>query len=154
MKIILDAIKKRDEKRQIGYITIEIDGNNYEFSVGNIPIEMDTDSKVLTWLEKNEDFYMFYILQKMYRKGETWADWGRFKIDENTKLEAFQKWISEGCKNKVQIGIFKNGKPKFSYVVIEKLLFWSTHPPSIKKIKLIEEADILPGLKKLLKDVI
>lgn len=148
--IELISVEPRDETRQMAYFKVD----EYEFSAGNVPIELDTTAKVLAWLKKNEDFYMFLILQKMYRKGEIWADWGRFKTEKNTNLEAMNEWISKGHKNQIQVGTLKNGKPKYEYVVIEKLPFRSTHPPYLKAHKKIDSANIDSKMKTLLKDIV
>ncbi len=150
--IELIAIEQRDEIRQVAYFTVD----EYEFSVGNVPIELDTNQKVLTWLKKNEDFYMFLILQKIYRKGDMWADWGRFQEEDMTKLEAFQAWIKDGCKNKVLVGHEdeEKKKPIHEYIVIEKLPFRSAHPAYLKAHKKIDSANIDSKMKALLKDIV
>jgi beta-galactosidase/beta-glucuronidase len=151
--IELIAVRQRDETRQVVYFTVD----EYDFSAGNVPIELDTDAKVLAWLKKNEDSYMFLILQKMYRKGEMWADWGRFKTEENTNLSAMEEWISKGHKNKIITGYKDEAqkKPIYEYVVIEKLPFRSAHPAYLKKLKKIDSAtNIDSKMKTLLKDIV
>ena len=148
--IELKARKQRDEKRQIAFFTVD----EYEFADGSVPVELDTDTKVLIWLEKNEDRYMFLILQKMYRNGDTWADWQRFKTDENTDLAAFQKWIADGCRNQIIVGYYKNGNPIYKYIVIEKQPWKSTHPPELKLTDKIDSLTVTPDLKSILKDII
>ena len=94
--IKLVAVKPRDETRQIAYFMVD----EYDFVDGSVPVALDTNTKILNWLKKKEDFYMLLILQKLYREGETWADWKRFKKADNTELEAMKEWIAKGCKNK------------------------------------------------------
>jgi len=113
---------------------------------GDVP--KDADSKV--YLEAMQDKIHFLILQKMYPD----VDWQRFKTDENTDLQAFQKWITEGCKNKIIVGYYKNGKPKYSYVVIERQPWKSTHPPELALTDKIDSLTVTPDLKSVLKDII
>ncbi len=150
--IELLSVEKRDETRQMAYFKVD----EYEFSAGNIPIALDTTAKVLAWLKKNEDFYMFLILQKVYRKGNMWADWQAFKTADNTNLSAFQEWISKGHKNKVIVGYKdeEQKKPVYEYIVIEPLPFRSNHPPYLKAHKKIDSANIDSKMKMLLKDIV
>lgn len=150
MSIELIAVKPRDEKRQVAFFKVD----KYEFSAGDVPVALDTNAKVSTWLKKNEDFYMFLILQRMYRKGEAWADWKRFKTEENTQLEAMEAWIADGCRNIVGYEDEEGTIP--IYEVIEKKSFRSTHPAHLKLEKEIDAVDIgnETKLKKLLKDII
>ena len=149
--IKLIAIKPRGEARQIAYFVID---DKYDFSDGRILIALDTNAKVLTWLKKNEDFYMFLILQKMYRDGDVWADWQRFKTGKNTNLEAMQDWIAKGCKNKIQVGLTKTGNPKYGYQVIQKLPWRPTHPSNLKLETEVDKITTLEGLKEIVKKVI
>lgn len=106
------------------------------------------------WLEKKQDYIRFLILQKMYRKDDMWVDWQRFKTGENTNLEAMEAWIADGHRNKIITGYYKNGNPIYSYVIIEKQEWKSTHPSYLKAHEKIDAALINENLKTLLKDVI
>lgn len=144
--IELNGIKERDDKRQIAFI--KADG--IEFSVGNIPAELSTDTKILAWLNKNEDYYKFLIIQKQYPE----ADWQRFKTDKNSNLESIKGWIAKGHKNKIQVGLTKAGNPKYGYIVIEKQELEYRHPKWIGLLAKIEASSIDKETKDLLKEII
>lgn len=144
--IEMQAKESRDSGRQIAFI--KVDG--IEFSVGNVPIELSTDINILNWLKKNEVFYKFLILQKQYPE----ADWQRYKTEENDNYSALNEWISKGHKNKIQIGLTLTGKPKYGYKVIEKQELEYRHPKSVGLVARIEEANIAPEMKGLLKDIV
>ncbi len=145
MNITLDAIKKRDQKRQIGYITVEIDGNNYEFSVGNIPIELTTNSKILAHLESRKDEIALLILKKLYPE----SDYLRLQKKGMTEIQGMQEWIKAGNKNLIAK---KSGKN--IYKVIEKKELEYKHPKSVTLVAKIESANITPELKDLLKEIV
>ena len=142
IEIIHERINENDKTI---FFKITIDCEAYEWH-GDCP--KDADSQV--YFEGMKDKVHFLILQKMYRE----ADWQRFKTDENTDLQAFQKWISEGCKNKIIVGYYKTGNPKYGYEVIEKKPWVSTHPPELKLTDKIDSLTVTPDLKSVLKDII
>ena len=146
--IKLNGLKQRDEERQIAYFTID----GYEYADGSIPTELDTDKKVLIWLKNNENRYMFLILQEMYRDGETWADWQRYQKEDMTDLEAFQKWIKTGHKNRTIVGYKdeERKKPIYEYKVIPKQPWHSTHPPGLVLKADIAKAKTVKDIKKIL----
>lgn len=109
------------------------------------------DADIQKYLEANEDRYHFLILQKMYRDGDTWADWQRFKTNENTKLQAMQAWIADGHKNQIIVGYYKNENPIIKYQVIEKQPWKSTHPPELALKAEADKATTLADLKEVVK---
>lgn len=96
MEIQLNAREKRNATRQIAYVTISgVNAQAYKFQVGDVPIELDTDEAVLEHLNsRQEELHMF-----CYKKTYPGADFSAFKAEENTDLEAFLEWESEGCEN-------------------------------------------------------
>jgi len=143
---MIELIHERmNEDDKTAFFKITIDCEVYEWH-GDCPQDADPQA----YLESIKDKIHFLILQKMYPD----ADWQRFKTEENTDLAAFQKWISEGCKNKIIVGYYKNGKPKYGYEVIEKKPWKSTHPPELKLTDKIDSLTVTPDLKSVLKDII
>jgi len=102
------------------------------------------------YFEAMEDDLIFLILCKMYDR----AEWVAFQTMETTRLQAMRAWISAGHKNKIQIGFYKNGKPKYKYEIIEKQAWKSTHPESLKLNDEIDNAKTLNELKGIVKKVI
>jgi len=140
---------KEQDDNLLVYFKITIDEETFEWH-GSCP----KDAEPKAYFEAIQDKIHFLILQKMYQDGDTWADWKRFKTDENTNLAAFQKWITEGCKNQIIVGYYKNGKPKYEYRVIEKKPWKSTHPPELAMTDKIDSLTVNADLKSLLKDII
>lgn len=139
--IKLIARKQHDRGRQIAFFTVD----GYEFTDSSIPVELNTDRKVLAWLKKNEDRYMFLILQRMYRDGEIWADWQRYQKKDMTDLEIFQKWVKAGHRNLI-------GKEdgKSVYRVIPKQPWQSPHPKGLALKAEIAKAKTVADIKKIL----
>ena len=146
MSIELVAKKSRDSERQIAFI--KVDG--IEFSVGNVPIELSTDANILTWLNKNENYYKFLILQKQYPN----ADWQRFKTEKNDNYSALKDWISAGHKNKIQTGLTAARNPKYGYEVIPKQELQYKHPKSVRILALIEASAVAKEIKDLLIEIV
>lgn len=143
--IKLIARKEHDRGRQIAFFTVD----GYEFTDSNVPAELNTDKRALAWLKKNEDRYMFLILQRLYRDGKTWADWQRFKTDKNTELEAFQKWVKAGHRNLTG----EEGGKKI-YQVISKQPWRSIHPKGLVLKIQIAKAKTVADIKKILDKMI
>ena len=151
--IELISRKGRDKERQVAFIKVTdlthgIDAQ--EFSVGNVPAELIDDKDVQAHLDSREEKIITVILRKHYSE----ADISQFREEGKSELEAFQAWIDNGCKNKIQIGLYKNGKPKYGYEVIHKKEIEYRHPPELAMIDKIDRASITPDLKSLLKDII
>lgn len=64
--------EKRDEKRQIVYMLIKVNGTEYEFSVGNVPIGLTKDEDILNWLKRHKEKYRELIQNRIQQDGE-WA---------------------------------------------------------------------------------
>ena len=142
----IEIISQRENNDDITvFFKIMIDEETFEWH-GACP--KDADPK--TYFETMQDKIHFLILQKMYPD----ADWQRFKTDENTELEAMLAWIADGCRNQIIIGYYKNGKPKYSYVVIERQPWKSTHPPELKLTDKIDTLTVNADLKSILRDII
>ena len=145
--IELVARKNRDEKRQIAFI--KVDGQ--EFSVGNVPIELDTDQKVLDHLAARESEVRFVMLLKQYPE----ADWKRFRTQQNDDLAALQAWIAAGCKNAVLQGQDEEGKAVFKEVAVERVPLGYKIPKDAALIgQAIDGAKTLAELKTVLKNLI
>lgn len=150
---MIEIIHQRENEDDITVffkIDIKEEAESIEWHADMRPKDADPQA----YLKNIEDKLHFLILQKMYRGGDTWADWQRFKTDENTELEAMQEWIKAGHKNKIQTGLTKAGKPKYGYRIIEKQPWKSTHPPELAVAKDIDALDVKEDLKKVLKKVI
>lgn len=112
MLIELNHREKRDETRQIVYVTIsEINDQVYRFQVGDVPIELDNNQAVLDHLNNRKKELHLFCLIKTYPG----ADISEFLIEEKTKLEAFLDWEEAGCKN-------PDG------IIIENHTYAGTHP--------------------------
>ena len=151
--IELISRKERDKERQIAFIKVTDEAHGIdaqEFSVGNVPAELTDDKDVKAHLDSREEEIVTVILRKHYPD----ADISQFREEGKSELEAFQAWIDNGCKNKIQIGFYKNGNPKYGYEVIEKKEIEYRHPPELAMIDKIDRASITPDLKSLLKDII
>jgi len=151
--IELISRKERNKVWQIAFIKVTdlthgIDAQ--EFSVGNVPAELIDDKDVQTHLDSREEEIITVILRKHYPE----ADIAPFREEGKSELASFQAWIDNGCKNKIQIGVYKNGKPKYGYEVIEKKEIEYRHPPELAMIDKIDKASITPDLKSLLRDII
>lgn len=144
--IEIQGIKKRDENRQVAYITVD----GVELSVGNVPIELTKTEDIQAHLDARFDKFKLLILRKLYRG----SDHLRFQKEDMTELEAIEAWITKGHKNKIIVGYYKNGKPKYGYQVIEKQELKYRHPKWIGLKAKIEEANITPELKSLLKEIV
>lgn len=131
------------------FFTIDIDDENFEFHA-----DTPKDKEQQKWLEDNQDFIRFLILQKMYCKDDIYPDWQRFKTEENDNYLALQDWIAAGHKNQIIVGYYKNGNPIYKYIVIEKQPWISTHPPELKLTDKIDSLTVTPDLKSVLKDII
>ena len=116
--------------------------------------DVPKDADIQKHLEINEDRYHFLILQKMYRDGDTWADWQRFQKEDMIPLESMLAWIEAGHKNQIIVGYYKNGNPKYEYRVIEKQGWRSTHPPELVLTDKIDSLTVNADLKSVLKDII
>jgi len=134
--IEINGIKQRDEKRQIAFFTID----GQEFTVGNVPAELTKPEDVQAHLDARADEFKLLILRKQYPG----SDYLRFEEVAITELEAMEKWISKGHKNKIPGG----------YEVIAKQELEYKHPKWVRLLALIDAANITPELKGLLKEIV
>lgn len=96
MEIELNGRQPRDETRQTAFVTVSgVNAQTYQFQVGDVPIELDTDEDVLEHLNGRTDELHLFCLKKTYPG----FDVSEFHIEEKTELEAFQDWIDAGCEN-------------------------------------------------------
>lgn len=146
--IEINAVEPRDEKRQIAYITVD----NQEFSVGNVPANLTKMEDIQAHLDRRADEFKLLIFHKQYPE----SDYLRFHKENMTELEAMEKWIVAGHKNKILIGYKdkEEAKPIYKCQVIEKQKLEYEHPKWISLIKRIEESDISTELKELLSDIV
>lgn len=63
--ISINAKKPRDEKRQIVFFTITKNSKPFKFTHGSVPVELDTDAKIKTFLVKQKDKLMELIENKI-----------------------------------------------------------------------------------------
>ena len=101
MAITIEIIEKepRDETRQIVYVLITVNGNEYELSIGNVPLELTEDSDIINWLKARKEKYREVIQNRIERDGKwtyKFPKWVRAiaEIDalpESDKLKAFLK---------------------------------------------------------------
>lgn len=129
------------------YFVIDIDDENYEFHA-----DIPKDKNQQEWLEDNQDYIRFFILQKTYRG----TDWQRFQKNDTTRLQAIIEWIKAGHKNQILVGYKdeEQTKPIYEYCIIEKLPWRSTHPPRLAIAKDIDTLDVKEDLKDILKKII
>jgi len=145
--------KERGKGRQIAFIKVTDTNhgiNAQEFSVGNVPVELTKDADIQAHLDSREEEIVLAIIRKHYPE----ADISQFREGGKSELASFQAWIDNGCKNKIQVGYYKNGNPKYGYEVIEKKEIEYRHPPELAMIDKIDKASITPDLKSLLRDII
>ena len=146
IEIILNARKPRDEERQIAFFTID----GQEFSCGNVPVELDTNTKVLKYLNERKDEFKLLILRKQYPE----SDITQFKKEDNTELEAMEEWIEKGHKNKVIVGLDEKEKCIYEDQIIEKKELEYRHPKEIGLRAKIDASSLSKELKDLLKEII
>lgn len=145
--IEINGIKKRDEKRQIAFFTL----NGQEFACGNVPIEISANKDILAYLEKREDEFKLLILRKSYPE----ANINSIPQKEDaTEIEKWNLWIAKGHKNRTQVGLTKTGRPKYGYEVVEKQELLYRHPKWIGLTAKIEASSIDKETKDLLKEII
>ena len=151
--IELISRKERGKERQIAFIKV-IDPTHgidaQEFSVGNVPVELMDDKDVQAHLASREEEIVLVVLRKMYPE----ADISPFREEGKSELEAMQAWIDNGCKNKIQIGFYKNGNPKYGYEVIERQEIEYRHPPEVALKAEIAVANTVPKLKAVMEKFI
>ena len=92
--ITIQATEIRDELRQVAYFTIERNGYEFRYTHGSVPIEADTDEKIIAWLMERKEKIFVLTLNKVFPG----ADYMRFKTDKNIDLEAFMAWVKAGRK--------------------------------------------------------
>lgn len=144
--IKINGIKQRDDERQIVFFTID----GQEFSCGNVPIELTTQTKILKYLNGRSDEFTLLILRTQYPE----SDHLRFQKNDKTELQAMKEWITKGHKNKIQIGETETGNPKYEYQIIEKKELEYKHPPVIKLRAEIDSASTIPALKEIIRKII
>lgn len=147
---MIEIISAREnESDQAVFFKITIGKDIYEWH-GSCPKDADPQA----YFEAMKDKLHFLILQKMYRDGETWADWQRYQKEGMTPLQSMLAWIADGCRNKIIVGYYKNGKPKYEYQIIEKQPWRSTHPPGLALTAEVDKVTTLAGLKAIVKKAI
>lgn len=134
IEIQLRHRKPRDETRQIAFV--EASGFNehvYQFHIGNVPVELDTDEAIQEWLDARIDKWHLFCLKK------TWigADISPFRIEGKSELEAFLDWVDDGHRN--IIGYDEEENPV--YEVISNHLYAGTHPHAIEWLEAMEGAE-------------
>jgi len=141
MSINIVHIRENETDKTV-FFSIDILGedNPIEWHA-DVPLNKDSQ----THLESIEEKITLLILRRFYPD----SDYLRFFVKERTEIEAFYTWITAGHRN-----IIGKEDGKNVYEIIEKKAWKSTHPPHLKKLKLVDEADIPTALQMLLKDVI
>ena len=142
----INAKEKRNDKFQVVFFTLSANGEDYEFSHGAVPINLDTDSKIKAWLIERKDRLYYMILRKQFPGADT-----KYMDDpDKSDIENFLAWVQFGHKNK--IGEDEHGDP--IYQVIEKVPLKSNHPRWIKAIDEIEAISSLADAKVFLKKIV
>ena len=133
----VQAKEQRDDKRQVVYFTIERNGYEFRYSHGSVPIEANTDAKIIAWLMERKDKIFVLTLNKVFPG----ADYMRFKTEENTDLEAFMLWVQDGHKQEDGTVIPDSG--------------WrGNHPKWIEWETEIDAITNLAGVKVVLKKIV
>jgi len=143
---LLDVIVEHEEDQTV-YFTITIKDVDYEFHA-RTPLIKGTE--LLQWFKDRQDKIYRLIIMKMYPG----SDYGRFRTEDNTELEAILAWVQDGHKNQIIIGYDEDENLIYNYVIIEKKPFKSTHPMWVKAEKMIDEISNLEELKAFLKKII
>lgn len=143
--IRVDATEAIDENRQTVFFTVTIDGGDYEFH-GVVPA-MD-EAATRQYVETRKEEYAVLVLGKMYKR----ADWKRFRTEQNSDLEAFGEWISDGHRNIIRRTEGDNQINE--YTIIEKVPFRSTHPEWLKLEKEIDGLNSMAKMRAFLKKII
>jgi len=86
-------------------------GNIYKWHA-NIPSGTDSQE----WLEQNKEWILFLIRRREYPEMPA----------EIKTLEEVEKWLVDGCKVKMQIGVDENGEPVYGEKIAEKIKFKNT----------------------------
>lgn len=148
IEIQLRYRKPRDEKRQRAFISVSgVNAETYDFEVGNVPIELDTDGLVQTYLETRRDEFHLFCLKKTW-KG---ADIKRFQVEGKSELKAFLDWIDDGHKN--IIGYEDEEEEIPIYEVISNHPYHGTHPPQFDWIESFSNENA-PGLEQIREAII
>lgn len=146
----INAKEKRNDKFQVVFFTLSANGEDYEFSHGAVPINLDTDSKIKAWLIERKDRLYYMILRKQFPGADT-----KYMDDpDKSETENFQAWIQAGHRNKVKVGENEQGQLVYDYVVIEKVPFKSNHPKWISAIKEVDAISNLADAKVFLKKMV
>ena len=133
----VQAKEIRDDNRQVVFFTIERNGYEFRYSHGSVPIEADTDEKIILWLKQRQDAIFVLTLNKVFPG----ADYMRFKTDENSELEAFMLWVQDGHKQEDGTVIPDSG--------------WrGNHPKWIEWETEIDAITNLAGVKEVLKKIV
>jgi len=108
------------------------------------------DKDPQTYLESIKDKITLLIFNRLYPEN----DHKRFMKDDTSELESAKLWIKDGCRNKVQVGLYKSGNIKYGYEVIEKREWKYRHPKWLRLEAKIENSAIDKETKDLLKEII
>ncbi len=144
--IEINALKPRDEKRQVAFFTID----GQEFSCGNVPAELTKTEDIQAHLDARADEFRLIIARIQYPE----FDYLRFHKVGKTELEAMEEWITKGHKNKIQVGLTAAGNPKYGYEVIVKQELQYKHPKSVRLTALIEASNVAKETKDLLIEIV
>ena len=133
----IQAKEQRDSERQVVYFTIERNGYEFKYSHGSVPIEADTDAKIILWLKQRQDKIFVLTLNKVFPG----ADYERFKTEDNSDLEAFMLWVQDGHKQEDGTVIPDSG--------------WrGNHPSWVAMLTEIDAITNLAGVRAALKKIV
>jgi len=121
LDIEVNNVRQNDTDQTV-YMTIMDDAGAIYKWHGDIPKGVDPAK----WIEAHKEQYLAGIRQKEYPGAGI-----KFRDDE-TRLQAFERWISEGRINQVVIGEDDQGDPIIKERVIDKVPFKGTHPPVLE----------------------
>ena len=110
--ITVDHTRQLEDGRQVAFFTLTDDnGNTYNWH-GNVPQGEDPQA----YFESIIDKVLLLIRRREYPD----------MPPEIQTLEEAEKWIADGCKIKVQVGVDENGEPVYEERVAEKKEFKNT----------------------------
>jgi len=98
-------------RKKVFFAITDSNGNEYRWH-GNILPDID----VQAYLEMKEEEILLLIRRQEYPEMPA----------EIQTLEEAEKWIKDGCKIKVQVGVDEIGKPIYEEKVAEKIKFRNT----------------------------
>lgn len=114
MNITLNTFRTNEDDITV-FFTLT-DGDDVFKWHGDIP--SDT-SDVQAYLEANIESLRCGIYRKQYREAQV------IKLEGETDLQAWQRWVNDGCKNTATV--IKDGKEETVETVVEKRAWKDTH---------------------------